>query len=101
MTRACWIGSLAAWRITVRVDCRHSRVPGRRATRCVVRERFLYLYGVCIPGEGPIGSMGLGLLQSCPSRKDGSGSGSGRISAGFRSAGFGFGAWFSLTDFQV
>jgi hypothetical protein len=74
MTRACWIGSLAAWRITVRADT--ADVPGRRATRCVLRacmaavardsgrvitERFL-----CIPIEGPIGSMGLGRQPLSP-----------------------------------
>jgi hypothetical protein len=34
-------------------------------------------------------------------RKDGSRSGSVRISAGFRSTGFGFDAWFPPTDFWV
>jgi len=33
--------------------------------------------------------------------KDGSGSGSVRVSAGFGSAVFGFGSWFSPTDLRV
>jgi hypothetical protein len=33
--------------------------------------------------------------------KDGSGSGSVRVSTYFGSTGFGFGAWFSPTDFRV
>lgn len=67
----------------------------------IVRSPSSLLLVVVVVGWGGVGFWHVPLAAHCLLSKDGYGSGSVRISAGFGSSMFGFGANFEPTDFRV